>query len=676
MAWVAVLAMAPLRAQFGLGPAGPMITLPAGWRRADEQMAGFPSRGLELHAYAGQWQGIPVRAWAVVWDPGSPRVEFKPVLAPVPRTPTQFAAIEPGGAWVAVNGGYFGGSQSYSLVQQGGAVLAPNIKALTRPFQGGSATYYPTRAAFGVSALGGVAVDWIYHVGAGNASIYAYPAPSPNQLNAAPQPVPSATFPDGARPWLMQQAVGGSPMLLRDGEVRISDQEEMIDVNNLQRRPRTAIGFTGSGWVILLAVEGDNAPGAPGLSLPELARLMQSLGGVGAINLDGGGSTSVSVAGRPLLQPSDGSERPVISALLWRDPARTGAPVTAPRVESSPLSVSVAAGAPVTLPALVTGGEMTWQWLREGKALVGATDPALTFARVMPEQAGEYTLVATNARGSIMTAPAMLRVVAGSTGRLGNLSVRAWAASGEDALVAGFVTREGIKSVLARGVGPGLAAFGVTGVLEDPRIELARADGTAIASNDNWDTALGAAAARLGGFALVPGSRDAALVRALDAGAYTLTATASASAAPGNMLVELYDDGGPGTLVNLSARARVGAGKDLIAGFVVTGSAAATVLVRVVGPGLRAFGLADALAAPRISLVRDGTVVAVNSGWSAAPNAQDQVEAARRTGAFALVPGMADAGLLLTLDPGAYSAVVDAVDGGQGVALVEVYEVR
>lgn len=675
-AFLLLLGVVPLAAQFGLAPSAPLVVLPSGWRLAGEQMGGFPSRGLELHAFSGSWQGVPLRAWCVVWDPGSPRVEFKPVLAAVARTPTQFAALEPGGAWVAVNGGYFGSNQSYSLVQQGGMVLAPNIKALTRPLQGVNTTYYPTRAAFGISALGRAAVDWIYHVGTGNTSIYAYPAPSPNQLNVAPQPVPSATFPAGAVPWIMQQAVGGSPMLVREGEIRLTDQEELIEVNNVQRRPRTAIGYAATGLVLLVAVEGDNAPAAPGLTLLELARLMQSLGAVGAINLDGGGSTSVSVAGKTLLQPSDGSERPVVSALLWRDPQRTGAALTVPRVVASPPSATVAAGGVLTLPSVVTGGDLTWQWLRQGQALAGATEAALTFPAVTAAEAGDYTLVATNARGTVTTATANVRVVAGASGRLGNLSVRALAGSGEDALVAGFVTRDGGKALLARGVGPGLAAFGVPGTLADPRIELARADGQVVAGNDNWDAAVMAVATRLGAFALASGSRDAALVRTVDPGAFTLTATPAPGTAAGNMLVEVYDDGGAGTLVNLSARARVGPGTDLIAGFVVTGSAAATVLVRAIGPGLRAFGLANALAAPRITLVRDGTVVSVNAGWSGAPNSLDQREAARRTGAFALVPGMADASLLLTLDPGAYSAVVDAADGGQGIALVEVYEVR
>jgi hypothetical protein len=145
------------------------------------------------------------------------------------------------------------------------------------------------------------------------------------------------------------------------------------------------------------------------------------------------------------------------------------------------------------------------------------------------------------------------------------------------------------------------------------------------------------------------------------------------------LLIEIYDTGGGGgTLANLSARARVaGGGGELIAGFVVRGDAAATLLVRAVGPSLRAFGVGDALAAPRLTLVRsDGVVLGENRGWSAAPNALDVREAARRSGAFALPALSADAALLVTLPPGAYTALIAPDDGGQGVALVEVYEVR
>ena len=126
-------------------------------------------------------------------------------------------------------------------------------------------------------------------------------------------------------------------------------------------------------------------------------------------------------------------------------------------------------------------------------------------------------------------------------------------------------------------------------------------------------------------------------------------------------------------LLNLSSRTRVGGGEQtLISGFVVGGSAAQTVLIRGIGPALTSFGLDGALASPRLRLFRDGAVLAENSGWS--KSAADAVElsaAFARLGAFALPANSADAALLVTLPAGAYTL---HVDGGDGVALAEIYD--
>ena len=126
-------------------------------------------------------------------------------------------------------------------------------------------------------------------------------------------------------------------------------------------------------------------------------------------------------------------------------------------------------------------------------------------------------------------------------------------------------------------------------------------------------------------------------------------------------------------LINLSSRTRVGGGEQtLISGFVVGGSAAQTVLIRGIGPALTSFGLDGALASPRLRLFRDGAVVAENSGWS--KSSADAVElsaAFARLGAFALPANSADAALLVTLPAGAYTL---HVDGGDGVALAEIYD--
>jgi exopolysaccharide biosynthesis protein len=107
-------------------------------------------------------------------------------------------------------------------------------------------------------------------------------------------------------------------MLLRGGTIRISDAEELINVNNSTARPRTAIGYTSSGKIILMAVEGDNSSaGYPGINLVELASMLGSLGCTDAVNLDGGGSSSLVIGNQLTIRPGDnGVERPVISALL------------------------------------------------------------------------------------------------------------------------------------------------------------------------------------------------------------------------------------------------------------------------------------------------------------------------------------------------------------------------
>jgi exopolysaccharide biosynthesis protein len=107
-------------------------------------------------------------------------------------------------------------------------------------------------------------------------------------------------------------------MLLRGGLVNISDVAELININNTTYRPRSAVGYTANGIVLLLAVEGDNASaGYPGVNLSELANILKQLGCTDAMNLDGGGSTSMIISGRLTVRPGDaGVERPVVSAVL------------------------------------------------------------------------------------------------------------------------------------------------------------------------------------------------------------------------------------------------------------------------------------------------------------------------------------------------------------------------
>jgi hypothetical protein len=131
-------------------------------------------------------------------------------------------------------------------------------------------------------------------------------------------------------------------------------------------------------------------------------------------------------------------------------------------------------------------------------------------------------------------------------------------------------------------------------------------------------------------------------------------------------------------LVNISTLARVASGTDtLISGFVISGSAPRTVVVRSVGPSLSQFLVADALAAPQLFLFQGGTGIASNSGWAPTDAAASLLNAAfDRVGAFRFTSQSSrDAALLLTLNPGAYTIQVKSASNAGGATLIEVYDV-
>ncbi len=127
-------------------------------------------------------------------------------------------------------------------------------------------------------------------------------------------------------------------------------------------------------------------------------------------------------------------------------------------------------------------------------------------------------------------------------------------------------------------------------------------------------------------------------------------------------------------LVNLSSRVRISAADPvLITGFVIGGSESKQVLVRGIGPALTGFGIQGVLANPRIRIYRGSEIVAENDNWSTTADAGALAATFSRLGAFALANNSADAALVITLPPGAYTAQVSDI-GGTGVALAEIYD--
>ncbi len=115
-----------------------------------------------------------------------------------------------------------------------------------------------------------------------------------------------------------QNILGAGPQLIKAGKIEITDQrEKMIAGFATTRHPRTAFARLDSGKLLLITVDGRQPGVSVGMSLQELAELLLEYGARDAINLDGGGSTTMVLQDKIVNRPSDqAGERPVSDAIL------------------------------------------------------------------------------------------------------------------------------------------------------------------------------------------------------------------------------------------------------------------------------------------------------------------------------------------------------------------------
>lgn len=387
------------------------------------------------------------------------------------------------------------------------------------------------------------------------------------------------------------------------------------------------------------------------------------------------------------------------------------APSGGPTITTQPNSVTAATGQTIILSVGTAGAssairsgksfaisQLTYQWYRDGAPLAdgsgvnGATAGTLVLSG-SAVRSGAYTCLISSSVGTVFTQPATVSVVTTSVpGRLINISSRASVSGGAGALITGFVVggkgTAGSTPVLIRASGPALANVGVSNSLPDPLLQLYRMTTPPVLqrTNTRWSglAAIASTATQVGAFPWIDvASHDAGLYETLSAGPCSANVSGETGGS-GVALLEVYDatpSGGYTTssprLINVSARATVGTGSDiLIAGFVIGGDTARTVLIRVSGPALTSFGVPGALPDPQLQLYRSGTgtPIAANTGWGGDPAI---AATATSVGAFSWgASATADAALLLTLPPGGYTANVSGQAGDTGIALIEVYDVE
>lgn len=138
-----------------------------------------------------------------------------------------------------------------------------------------------------------------------------------------------------------------------------------------------------------------------------------------------------------------------------------------------------------------------------------------------------------------------------------------------------------------------------------------------------------------------------------------------------HLVLSNFEAHSPDQLLNISTRGEVLTGSSVrIGGFIITGTDPKKVIIRGMGPSLSSYGLTNVLADPTLELYDNNqAIITTNDNWQDDANQKALIEAS------GFKPGNdLESAIIITLQPGAYSAVLQGKNGGTGIGLVEVYD--
>ena len=256
--------------------------------------------------------------------------------------------------------------------------------------------------------------------------------------------------------------------------------------------------------------------------------------------------------------------------------------------------------------------------------------------------------------------------------RLSNISTRG-AVGTDDSVMIGGVIIEGstAKTVVVRAIGPSLPVDAVAeeDQLQDPYLQIFSGQNQ-VDYNDNWEEHPDSG--QIPEYLRPSEANESAIYMSLEPGAYTAIVT-GAMQTTGVALVEIFeiDQTDPSRLINISTRGAVATGDNvMIGGVIIEGDEAATLVFRARGPSLSDAdaNLTGLLEDPQLQIFSGQTQIHVNDNW--------QDHAAASEVPADLQPTVAsESAILVSLDPGAYTAIVSGVGETTGIGIVEVFEV-
>lgn len=212
---------------------------------------------------------------------------------------------------IVMNGGYFWKNTSLSLICKNKKIICPNSRTSSKDWL---TMYYPTRGVFGLMENNSYQASWVYTTT--DSITYSYPVVAKNDYKKPPKAMPSDSFPKGGIELKGKTLIGGGPVLIKNGTIRNTYKEELLNIGADSNQPRSAIGITDDKKLIFFVCEGRNmTKDVLGLTTHKVALIMSELGCVDAMNLDGGGSSCLLVNGKETIKSSDGEQRAIVTAI-------------------------------------------------------------------------------------------------------------------------------------------------------------------------------------------------------------------------------------------------------------------------------------------------------------------------------------------------------------------------
>ena len=281
------------------------------WKSVDSLFGQLPS---SIHVYRTEDRinGRPFIAYYVSADIRDKNLLFN---VDTGRITTEGYYLKNRKPFVVVNGSNFNPNtfENLNVIIRNGRIVAQNITAL-KSLQS-DYYYYPTRSAIGISKNRKPDVAWLF-TDMSRRWPYGFQQNPIVARGKRSNPIlADLNTLDNWDPWRMRTAIGGGPVLIQKGQVRITNQEEQMFLGDkLELSARTAMGYTKDNRLIILVIE--KSKNAEGATLTETAQLLQSLSCLEALNLDGGKNSCMLVNGKETIQSSTGIRPEIASVFL------------------------------------------------------------------------------------------------------------------------------------------------------------------------------------------------------------------------------------------------------------------------------------------------------------------------------------------------------------------------